>query len=301
MVTLLLKTGAFSLPFRNAALPDVMRILNGRKDSGKNSARGLPASSQLVLLALLLPVAAMLTSIRQRAAAAAAAAASVTSALLLNSPAQAECGASGPHGSARISFADQPRGACPPLTVLRAIVLTRHGDRTPAGWADSRSKPNPAFGNQSITEAEARFWKLNNASLIPSADAKDDWGKYCPVDESNFPSVTGTLTWLGAATQHANGVWLRERYIHQYPLLPETLADGVVLVNNFDATPAFLLDFHWFSIGISVGLTSRFSSDFDFKLRDYGAGSIHAVPAMRSERTEAPNGPLPARVSPGTG
>ena len=249
--------------------------------------------------------AAMLTAVRQRAAAAAAAAASFTSVLLLsNSPAQAETGAGpnipGPIGSARVTFAEQPRGACPPLKVERAIVLTRHGDvitqlipatteppgaflrdcsrsqRTPAAWADSRSASVPAVGNQIVSEAEAKvsplrgphcliyresservscvfkFWDLNNASLVPSAEAVADWKKYCPANEANFPAVTastqaitittrftgtslrdclcfqGTLTWLGAATQHANGIWLRERYVHQHQLLPETLTEGSV-------------------------------------------------------------------------
>ena len=64
-----------------------------------------------------------------------------------------------------------------------------------------------------LQEPEQEFWQLTNDTLIPSAAVRAAWASYCPWEESNAPSVTGTLTWLGAAAQHANGVWLRERYV----------------------------------------------------------------------------------------
>lgn len=105
------------------------------------------------------------------------------------------------------------------IRVERVVVLTRHGDRTPAKWAGGE-----LIGNQRASASEQEFWRLSNESLIPSAAVRAAWAVYCPWVESNAPSVTGTLTWLGAATQHSNGVWLRERYaLTEGALLPVDL------------------------------------------------------------------------------
>jgi hypothetical protein len=106
----------------------------------------------------------------------------------------------------------------PAVTVERVVVLTRHGDRTPAAWATGEQ-----IGTKTVAEAEAQFWSLDNRSIVPSPEQLAEWGLYSPWEESNAPSVTGTLTWLGAASQHANGVWLRDRYVTQHKLLPEDL------------------------------------------------------------------------------
>ena len=42
----------------------------------------------------------------------------------------------------------------------------------------------------------------------------------------------GTLTWLGAATHQANGLWLRDRYVAEHGLLPSTLAAGDVVARS---------------------------------------------------------------------
>ena len=104
------------------------------------------------------------------------------------------------------------------IRVERVVVLTRHGDRTPA------KSGGELIGNQRASASEQEFWRLSNESLIPSAAVRAAWAVYCPWVESNAPSVTGTLTWLGAATQHSNGVWLRERYaLTEGALLPVDL------------------------------------------------------------------------------
>lgn len=107
----------------------------------------------------------------------------------------------------------------PKVKVHKVAVLTRHGDRTPAFW----SNPKNSIGRLSVGEAEARFWSEANSTIIPSEDAIAEWARHSPWTASNAPSVTGTLTWYGAATHLANGIWLRERYVNALGLLPETL------------------------------------------------------------------------------
>ena len=50
------------------------------------------------------------------------------------------------------------------------MVLTRHGDRTPAFWAN----PANSIGSLSVSAAEAGFWVVDgpaaNRSLIPSKE-----------------------------------------------------------------------------------------------------------------------------------
>jgi hypothetical protein len=115
----------------------------------------------------------------------------------------------------------------PAVTVERVVVLTRHGDRTPAAWATGEQ-----IGTKIVADEEAQFWSLNNRAIIPSSDQITAWSLYAPWEESNAPSVTGTLTLLGAATQHANGLWLRERYIDQLKLLPARLNSADVTARS---------------------------------------------------------------------
>ena len=138
------------------------------------------------------------------AAAAAGAAATGAAAALLSTAGIAEAAPACSASSARLRAIGEPDA----IRVERVVVLTRHGDRTPAKWAGGE-----LIGNQRASAAEQEFWQLTNDTLIPSAAVRAAWASYCPWEESNAPSVTGTLTWLGAAAQHANGVWLRERYV----------------------------------------------------------------------------------------
>lgn len=159
---------------------------------------------------------------RLRIGAAAAAGAGATAALHGNlSSAAAPAVAVSPSGPAKSASPPRLRAlgeTDPAVTVERVVVLTRHGDRTPAAWATGEQ-----IGTKKVTDEEARFWSLDNGAIVPSSKEVADWCSLCPWEEANAPSVTGTLTWLGSATQHANGVWLRERYVNQFKLLPADL------------------------------------------------------------------------------
>jgi hypothetical protein len=155
-------------------------------------------------------------------AAAAAAAAAVSS----RAPPTITCDGSSSSSSSSSSIACGPFGAAPGygegldgVQVEKVVVITRHGDRTPAFWSNRRN----SIGNQRVSEREAAFWSQSNEVLVPTPAVTSQWSRYCPWQESNAPSVTGTLTWLGAATQQANGVWLRARYVDALGFLPAQL------------------------------------------------------------------------------
>eukprot|EP00729_Bicosta_minor_P000272 gene273-8712_t len=135
----------------------------------------------------------------------------------------------------------------PNVKVHKAIILCRHGDRTPAFWSNPKASSRlsclyaPVTHNAVVAaracvnaNANARafnggaceeFWADSNTNIIPTESAKSEWSKYCPWDENNACSVTGTLTWLGAAAHQANGLWLRQRYIEEHALLSSDLKD----------------------------------------------------------------------------
>ena len=119
-------------------------------------------------------------------------------------------------------------GSSPKVKLERVVVLTRHGDRTPAFWADRKNR----IGRLQVSAAESAFWSLDNGTIIPTSEAQQHWSRYSPWQEHNAPSVTGTLTWLGAAAHLANGVWLRQRYVSDLGYLPPTLSPGDVVTRS---------------------------------------------------------------------
>jgi hypothetical protein len=126
---------------------------------------------------------------------------------------------------ATLSYAkDSPKART--LEVQRALVVCRHGDRTPAFWANNK------IGFQTITPEEKEFWSDSNSTIIPTSEQVETWRRACPYNEKDVASVTGTLTLLGAAAHIANGIWVRRRYVHEFGLLPENLKAGDVLARS---------------------------------------------------------------------
>jgi hypothetical protein len=111
----------------------------------------------------------------------------------------------------------KPRGE----KIERVVVITRHGDRTPAFWVDNN------IGHATCSEAERAFWSKSNTNITPHRETVAEWDKWGPFNRAHVHSATGVLTSLGASTQHANGVWLRQRYIAtEEPLLPDIFQPG---------------------------------------------------------------------------
>jgi hypothetical protein len=138
----------------------------------------------------------------------------------------AVAGAAGAAGAAGLSAVVACDAKEEKLVVKRALVVSRHGDRTPAFWATNK------IGTQTITPEEKRFWSEDNATIIPSSEQIEAWRRASPYNEKNVCSVSGTLTLLGAAAQVANGIWLRRRYVHEFGLLPENLKEGDILARS---------------------------------------------------------------------
>ena len=123
-------------------------------------------------------------------------------------------------------------------------MFTRHGDRTPAFWAAGGN----SIGSQQCSAAEQSFWDRKNHTLHPSVNESAEWQKWCPYDPNQAilrsleyihdhsyvllvlsqvkKRDAGTLTRLGAATQLANGIWLRERYVTALGVLNDELTQA---------------------------------------------------------------------------
>ena len=79
------------------------------------------------------------------------------------------------------------------------------------------------IGTQACDDDELAFWE--SPLLRPGEEDKREWSRLCPWNESQVATgVIGTLSHLGAASHRANGIFLRRRYVHQFPLLSHTLA-----------------------------------------------------------------------------
>ena len=69
---------------------------------------------------------------------------------------------------ATLSYAkDSPKART--LEVQRALVVCRHGDRTPAFWANNK------IGFQTITPEEKEFWSDSNSTIIPTSEQVETW------------------------------------------------------------------------------------------------------------------------------
>ena len=106
-----------------------------------------------------------------------------------------------------------------PIQVKRAVVVFRHGDRTPI------SPPAGHVVPLSATKQEAEYW----LSKLPTRETCLHWLNLHPISAPTQERIDvgarpwGQLTQIGAYQARSLGEFLRERLINQHKLLPTTL------------------------------------------------------------------------------
>lgn len=105
------------------------------------------------------------------------------------------------------------------IQVKRAVVIFRHGDRSPIHKPDDHIQPS------STLEEEASFW----SSKLPSRDQCLTWLQSHPISSPTQPRLDsgqrpwGQLTNVGAEQARQLGLLLRKRLVDREGLLPITL------------------------------------------------------------------------------
>lgn len=114
------------------------------------------------------------------------------------------------------------------IKVVRAVVLFRHGDRSPIHPPDNHVLPS------SRHQEEAAFW----TSKLPTRADCSDWLSNHPISSPTQERIDvgsrpwGQLTQVGAYQARDLGKFLRERLIDQHGILPAKLNNRTVRAHS---------------------------------------------------------------------